>query len=83
MNFQNVRIFSFIGLKSCWTFDERAKQEVCENCVLFSETRCLQYGNSEVYGKAVNKEKGKEMEVPCTITFTGSKQMLSKLEEVL
>lgn len=34
----------------------------------------------KINGKAVNKGKG--MEVPCIITFTGSKQMLSKLREV-
>ena len=34
-------------------------------------------------GKVVKKGKGKGMEVPCTITFTGSKQVLSKLKEVL
>lgn len=31
----------------------------------------------------MSKGKGKEMEVPCIITFNGSKQMLSKLKEVL
>ena len=34
-------------------------------------------------GKVVKKGKGKGMEVPCTITFTVSKQVLSKLKEVL
>ena len=37
----------------------------------------------KINGKAVKKGKGKGMEVPCTITFTGSKQVLSKLKEVL
>ena len=32
--------------------------------------------------KAVNKGKGKKIEVPYTITFTGSNQMFSKLKEV-
>ena len=34
----------------------------------------------KINGRAVNKGKGKEMEVPCTITFTGSKEMLNKLK---
>ena len=37
----------------------------------------------KINGKAVKKGKGKGMEVSCTITFTGSKQVLSKLKEVL
>ena len=37
----------------------------------------------KINGKVVKKGKGKGMEVPCTITFTVSKQVLSKLKEVL
>ena len=33
--------------------------------------------------KAVNKGKGMGMEIPCTITFTGTKPMLNKLKDVL
>ena len=33
--------------------------------------------------KVVNKGKGKGIELPCTIIFTGTKQMLSKLKKVL
>ena len=33
--------------------------------------------------KTVNREKGMGMEVPCIITFTGTKLMLNKLKEVL
>ena len=33
--------------------------------------------------KAVNKGKGMGMQVPCTITFTGTKPMLNKLKDVL
>lgn len=34
----------------------------------------------KIKGKTVNKQKGKEMEVPWTVTFTGSKQMLNKIK---
>ena len=34
-------------------------------------------------GKAVNKGKGMEVEVLCTITFTFTKPILNKLKEVL
>lgn len=34
----------------------------------------------KINGKAVNKGKGKEIEVPYPITFTGSRQMLNKLK---
>ena len=37
----------------------------------------------KITGKAVNKGKGMGMEVPCSITFTGSKPMLDKLKEIL
>ena len=37
----------------------------------------------KINGKAVNKGKAKGMEVPCTFKFTGSKQMLIKVKEVL
>ena len=36
-----------------------------------------------INGMAVNKGKEKGVEVPCTITFTGSKLMLSKVKELL
>ena len=36
-----------------------------------------------ITGKAVNKEKGMGMEVPSSITFTGSKPILYKLKKIL
>ena len=37
----------------------------------------------KITGKAVNKGKGIGKELPCSITFTGSKPMLDKLSEIL
>ena len=37
----------------------------------------------KITGKTVNKGKRMRMEVPCSITLTGSKPMLDKLKEIL
>ena len=60
------------------------KSKISKNSILFPEGRCYQSSLEKVTinGKAVNKEKGIEMEVPCTITFTGPKLILNKLKQV-
>ena len=49
----------------------------------FLRTDKINQATVKITGKAVNKGKGTGMEVPCSITFTGSKQMLNKLKEIL
>ena len=49
----------------------------------FLRTDEINSATVKITGKAVNKGKGMGMEVPCSITFTGSKPMLDKLKEIL
>ena len=49
----------------------------------FLRTDEINSATVKITGKAVNKGKGMRMEVPCSITFTGSKPMLDKLKEIL
>ena len=49
----------------------------------FLRTDEINSATVKITGKAVNKGKGMGMEVPCSITFTGSKPMLNKLKEIL
>ena len=37
----------------------------------------------KIAGKVVNKRKRMGLEIPCSITFTGSKPKLDKLKEIL
>ena len=49
----------------------------------FLRTDEINSATVKITRKAVNKGKGMGMEVPCSITFTGSKPMLGKLKEIL
>ena len=49
----------------------------------FLRTNEINSATVKITGKDVNNEKGMGMEVPCSITFTGSKPMLDKLKNIL
>ena len=51
--------------------------------VFFFVFRCYQSGKSDNKWEGCEQGKGMGMEVPCTITFTGTKLMLNKLKDVL
>ena len=49
----------------------------------FLRTDEISSATVKITGKTVNKGKGMGVEVPCSITSTGSKPMLEKLKEIL
>ena len=51
--------------------------------LFFLRTDEINPATVKITGKTVNKGKGMGTEVPCCITFTGSKPMLDKLKEIL
>ena len=67
----------------CCALNEKEKWETCKNCVFFLSADFGRIETVEINGKTVNKWKGKGVEVPCKITFTGWKQMINKLKEIL
>ena len=62
---------------------KKKKREVCKNCIFFLRTGEINSAAVKISRKAVNKGKGMGTEVPCSITFTGSKSMLDKLKKIL
>lgn len=73
---KQLLISSFIGLKSFGSV-----KRFMDNTFERSAWIIPYFGEIPIV--FMSKGKGKEMEVPCIITFNGSKQMLSKLKEVL
>ena len=49
----------------------------------FMRTGEINSATVKITGKVGNKGKGMGIEVPCSITFIGSKSMLDKLKEIL
>ena len=59
---------------------KRKSRKFAKNEFFFLRTDEINSATVKITRKAVNKGKGMGMEVPCSITFTGSKPMLDKLK---
>ena len=57
--------------------------KLAKTVLIFVRVNVTNSAKLTINGKAVNKGKGMEVEVLCTITFTFTKPILNKLKEVL
>ena len=62
---------------------EGESRKFAKTAFFFLRTDEINSATEKITRKTVNKGKGMGMEVPCIITFTGSKTMLDKLKEIL